>query len=76
MGNDEMEVEEAGEEFQGYDNEESAEQEIFLTEEEDDAVNRLINLGFSREEAVQAYLTCDKNEQAAANLLFDRLANG
>jgi hypothetical protein len=37
---------------------------------------QLAGLGFSKVEAAQAYLACDKNEQMAANLLFDRLANG
>jgi len=41
------------------------------TEEEMAAVNRLVALGFSQQQAAQAYLACDKNETLAANLLFD-----
>lgn len=37
---------------------------------------QLRQLGFSKIEAAQAYFACDKNEDLAANLLFDRLANG
>ena len=44
---------------------------VRLTREEADAVGRLTELGFSRDDAVQAYLACDKNESLAANLLFD-----
>lgn len=37
---------------------------------------QLTQLGFSKIEAAQSYFACDKNEEMAANLLFDRLANG
>jgi len=47
-----------------------------ITPEEEAAINRLAALGFSKIEAAQAYMACDKNEEMAANLLFDRLANG
>jgi UV excision repair protein RAD23 len=44
---------------------------IRLTEEEMAAVNRLIELGFNQQDAVAAYLACDKNEGLAANLLLE-----
>lgn len=44
---------------------------IRLTEEENAAVDRLAGLGFERGMAAQAYLACDKNEELAANFLFD-----
>ena len=42
-----------------------------LSEEEMAAVDRLASMGFDRNEAAQAYLACDKNEELAANLLMD-----
>uniref|UniRef100_A0A7S3U2X9 UV excision repair protein RAD23 n=1 Tax=Strombidinopsis acuminata TaxID=141414 RepID=A0A7S3U2X9_9SPIT len=44
---------------------------IRLSEDERAAVERLTALGFDRNMAVQAYLACDKNEELAANFLFD-----
>jgi UV excision repair protein RAD23 len=44
---------------------------IKLSKEDYEAVNRLKEMGFSEMDAVQAYFACDKNEDLAANLLFD-----
>lgn len=37
------------------------------------AVDRLTSMGFARDRVVEAYLICDRNEQAAANYLFDNM---
>ncbi|PSR94281.1 XPC-binding domain-domain-containing protein [Coniella lustricola] len=47
-------------------------QAIAVTEEERDAIERLCRLGFERDQAIQAYFACDKNEELAANFLFDQ----
>lgn len=47
-------------------------QAISVTEEERDAIERLCRLGFARDQAIQAYFACDKNEELAANFLFDQ----
>lgn len=44
---------------------------IHLSEEEQAAVKRLSDLGFDRGAAAEAYLACDKNEEVAANFLFE-----
>ncbi|CAK4679587.1 unnamed protein product [Aphanomyces euteiches] len=47
---------------------------IHLTEEEAAAVGRLCDMGFDRNEVIQAYLACDKNEALAANFLMDSMS--
>jgi UV excision repair protein RAD23 len=44
---------------------------IKLTKQDYDAVSRLKELGFSEMDAVQAFFACDKNEDAAANFLWE-----
>ncbi|CZS99723.1 related to nucleotide excision repair protein RAD23 [Rhynchosporium agropyri] len=47
-------------------------QAISVTEEERAAIERLVTLtGASRDHVIQAYFACDKNEDFAANFLFD-----
>jgi len=44
---------------------------IKLNKQDYDAVGRLKELGFSEMDAVQAFFACDKNEDAAANFLWE-----
>jgi len=44
---------------------------IRMTHAEAAAVERLKTIGFSQQQAVEAFLVCNKNEQMAANYLFE-----
>ncbi|CAO3568332.1 unnamed protein product [Mortierella alpina] len=44
---------------------------IYVTQEEQDAIQRLENLGFDHRTVVEAFFACDRNEEMAANYLFD-----
>ncbi|ORX70624.1 UV excision repair protein Rad23 [Linderina pennispora] len=56
---------------EGMDEGDDQQQYIRITPEEKAAIDRLVALGFPRELAIQAYFACDKNEELAANFLFD-----
>lgn len=49
---------------------------VRLTEEEMTSVTRLTELGFDQQDALAAYLACDKNEALAANLLLEGWSSG
>lgn len=44
---------------------------ITLTPAEQQSVKNLMELGFSRNDAIEAFLSCDKNEEQAGSLLFE-----
>jgi UV excision repair protein RAD23 len=44
---------------------------IRVSQEEMEAITRLTSLGFPKHKAAEAYFACDKNEELAANFLFE-----
>lgn len=49
---------------------------ISLTSQEQEEVKRLMELGFSKHDALEAYLSCDKNEEMAGSLLIENYQPG
>ena len=44
---------------------------ISVTPAEMESINNLVALGFSKERAAEAFFACEKNEEMAANFLFE-----
>lgn len=40
-----------------------------------DHINQIVSLGFTKQQAIEAYLSCDKNLELAISFLFDQADN-
>jgi hypothetical protein len=45
---------------------------ISVSAEEMESINRLKELGFPEQLCIRAFITCDRNEELAANFLFEQ----
>jgi len=71
LNNQEMLMQLFGDAFEGEGAQGQAGQQIAVTPEEMASIERLQGMGFSRGQAIQAFIAADRNEEFAANLLFD-----
>ena len=47
-----------------------------MTPEEKADIDEIISLGFDKNDALEAYISCDKNKELAINYLFDAKDSG